>query len=36
MEATPFITLIPRGKRETLIFDSKLVGKNELLQFWKK
>jgi len=35
MEVTPFIPLILRGKGETLIFKRELVGKTELLQFWK-
>jgi len=35
MKGTPFILLILRGKGETLIFARELVGKTELLQFWK-
>jgi hypothetical protein len=35
MEVTPFIPLILRGMGETLIFERELVGKTELLQFWK-
>jgi len=35
MEVTPFIPLILRGRGEILIFKRELVGKTELLQFWK-
>jgi hypothetical protein len=33
MKVTPFIPLILRGKRETLIFEKEFVGNTELLRF---
>jgi hypothetical protein len=34
-EITPFIPLILRGMESSLIFEKELVGKTELLGFWK-
>jgi hypothetical protein len=33
MKVTPFIPLILRGKRETLIFEKEFVGNTKLLRF---